>query len=105
MQTHDQNYLRNDQYKTATNLTSRIDLHLAYSTNPYGWFCWVFDQLALPHEAKILEIACGRGDLWAMNVNRVPQKWDIILTDLSEEMLAKTRRQLAQKPRTLEIKH
>lgn len=103
MQTHDQNYLRNDQYKTATKLTSRIDLHLAYSTNPCGWFRWVFDQLALPHEAKILEIACGSGDLWAMNMNRVPPKWDIILTDLSEGMLAETRRQLAQKPRTFKF--
>lgn len=91
----DQNYLRNDQYKTAVNLSARVDLHRQFSTNPYGWFRWVFDQFDLPPQAHALEAACGRGDLWHDNLDRLPPGWDITLTDFSEGMLAEARTKLA----------
>jgi hypothetical protein len=34
-----------EQYKTASNLNARIRLHQRFSTNPYGWHRWVFDQI------------------------------------------------------------
>ena len=53
----DQQYLKNDQYKDAGNLTARAKIHDRFSTNPYGWFNWVFDALKkLPPNARILEV-------------------------------------------------
>jgi hypothetical protein len=56
----DRDILLKDQYQNTGNLTARIDLHLLFSVNKYGWFRWVFDRLAMPPAARILEIACGR---------------------------------------------
>lgn len=100
----DPNYLRNDQYKTADNLTARVDLHKAFSTNKYSWFRWVFDQLDLPSNARILEIGCGRGDLWQENISKVPANWDITLSDFSEGMLAETKTNLAAAAHSFKFK-
>src|SRR6187549_3038005 len=88
----DPTYLLHDQYRTSGNLQARIDFHVRFSTNPYGWQLWVFDHLRLPAEARILEIGCGAGSLWLENRSRVPAGWEITLSDLSAGMLAQARR-------------
>jgi len=85
--TSDQRYLLRDQYKNASNLNARIRLHKRFSTNKYGWPLWVFDQLDLPPKSRILELGCGLGDLWLDNIHRIPDGWDIVLSDLSLGML------------------
>ena len=82
-------FLRSDQYKNADNLKARIALHERFSTNPENWFHWLFDQLQLPEEARILEIGGGPGDLWQQNQDRFPTGWQLVLTDISEGMLLK----------------
>ncbi|MBN2387367.1 MAG: class I SAM-dependent methyltransferase [Anaerolineales bacterium] len=82
------------QYKTAVKLSARIDLHTRFSTNPYGWFRWLFEQIALPPQVRILELACGRGDLWLENLDRIPSGWEITLSDFSKGMLAETKARL-----------
>ena len=32
------------QYQNASNISARIRLHQEYSTNPQGWFSWIYDQ-------------------------------------------------------------
>jgi ubiquinone/menaquinone biosynthesis C-methylase UbiE len=84
----DQGYLTTDQYKNASNLDARADIHLRFSTNPYGWFRWVFDALLkIPENARILELGCGNGLLWKENADRIPAGWNITLSDLSSGML------------------
>jgi ubiquinone/menaquinone biosynthesis C-methylase UbiE len=84
----DQQYLTQDQYKDASNLDARIEIHRRFSTNPQGWFHWVFDTLAqLPDHAKILELGCGAGTMWKECAGRIPAGWVITLTDLSDGML------------------
>jgi ubiquinone/menaquinone biosynthesis C-methylase UbiE len=84
----DQDYLKSEQYKDASNLDARVLIHERFSTNPYGWFQWVFDRLLkLPETAKILELGCGQGLLWKENINRIPKGWTITLSDLSPGML------------------
>lgn len=75
------------QYQDAKNLNARILLHQKFSTNPYGWFHWVFDQLNLPAQCRILELGCGAGTLWLDNLDRIPPGWEILLTDFSAGML------------------
>lgn len=51
------------QYGDATKVSARISLHERFSTNPRPWQRWVFDNLDLRSEARILEIGCGPGNL------------------------------------------
>jgi SAM-dependent methyltransferase len=82
------------QYRDASNLNARIALHERFSTNAYGWQRWVFDQLELPSDARVLELGCGTGKLWLENRDRTPQGWDVTLTDASPGMLREARRNL-----------
>jgi ubiquinone/menaquinone biosynthesis C-methylase UbiE len=91
----DQEYLKKDQYRDASNLDARAEIHRRFSTNPYGWFPWVFDTLeALPDPAHVLELGCGPGYMWKECIDRVPEGWDITLSDLSDGMVDATQRNL-----------
>lgn len=88
----DSNYLQEHQYKDPTKLNARIRLHRQFSTNTYSWFHWVFDHLELPPECRLLELGCGPGDLWVENAHRLPQGWEITLSDFSQGMLEHARK-------------
>lgn len=94
-QIDDQEYLRTQQYHNANKLNDRIQLHVRFSTNPYEWHRWVFDQFALPAAARVLEVGCGPGRLWSRNSDRLPPGWQITLSDFSAGMLAEARQNLA----------
>jgi ubiquinone/menaquinone biosynthesis C-methylase UbiE len=84
----DQQYLTQDQYKDASNLDARIAIHGRFSTNPQGWYNWIFDTLVkLPAKSKILELGCGSAEMWKECASRIPAGWVITLTDLSDGML------------------
>jgi ubiquinone/menaquinone biosynthesis C-methylase UbiE len=101
----DQEYLKNDQYKDSSNLDARVMLHKRFSTNPYGWMNWVFDSLlALPENAKILELGCGPGYLWKENISRIPAEWRITLSDFSPGMLEAAWRNLVITGRAFQFK-
>jgi ubiquinone/menaquinone biosynthesis C-methylase UbiE len=101
----DQNYLKTDQYKDAANLTARVTIHGRFSTNPYGWFRWVFDRLVtLSPEARILELGSGFGLLWKSSINRIPVGWKITLSDLSPGMLDAAWRNLVVTGRAFQFK-
>jgi ubiquinone/menaquinone biosynthesis C-methylase UbiE len=89
----DQNYLH-EQYKNATNLNDRIQLHQRFSTNPYDFHMWVFDHLKLAANSRVLELGCGPGSLWRPNLDRIPAGWQITLSDFSAGMLAEARANL-----------
>jgi len=84
----DRNYLLNNQYRNASNLNARIQLHQRFSVNRYGWLRWVFDRFELPEKCLILELGCGSGVLWSENRARIPSGWEIVLSDFSPGMLA-----------------
>ena len=90
-QLSDQNYLLQQQYKDASNLNARVRLHARFSTNPYHWFLWIFDQFKIPGQARVLELGCGPADLWRMNLERIPPGWDITLSDFSSGMVDQAR--------------
>lgn len=101
----DPQYLKTDQYRDSKNLDARVAIHQRFSTNPYGWFKWVFDTLLkLPENAKILELGCGHGLLWRENVDRIPAGWDISLSDLSSGMLDAAWRNLVVTGRAFKFK-
>ena len=84
----DQAYLTKQQYKDSSNLDARAELHRRFSTATEKWQPWVFDHMKLMPNSRVLECGCGPGWLWRENVDRIPNGCHIILTDLSEGMVA-----------------
>jgi DNA-binding transcriptional MerR regulator/ubiquinone/menaquinone biosynthesis C-methylase UbiE len=102
------------QYQDASNISARIRLHRDFSTNPEGWFPWVFRQSGIEQMAKeapkpsdqsvqlsydrprVLELGCGSGSLWVENISRIPSTISICLSDKSEGMLKDARRNITQ---------
>ncbi len=97
-------YLKTDQYRDSSNLDARAAIHQRFSTNPYGWFNWVFDKLSvLPENARILELGCGPGYMWKACVQRIPAGWNITLSDLSPGMVDAAWRNLVVTGRTFKF--
>jgi len=94
MPSSDQEYLLNSQYRDASNLNARIELHRRFSTNKYSFNRWVVDHFNIPRPARILEAGCGPGHLWAQNADRLPEDWDITLSDFSPGMLQEAQKNL-----------
>lgn len=90
----DSKYLLEKQYRDASNLNARIDLHSQFSANQYGWFKWVFDRFDLPPQALVLELGCGPGDLWSENRDRIPHGLRLHLSDMSLGMLRQAKTNL-----------
>jgi SAM-dependent methyltransferase len=90
----DRDYLLSSQYKTEVNLNARIALHQRYSTNPYPFHRWLYEQIDLAPDARILEVGCGSAAFWQANRDRIPAGWDVTLTDFSPGMLAATKEAL-----------
>ena len=82
------------QYLNATNINARIELHSEYSTNPQGWFLWVYEQCDIVDGLHILEVGSGNGELWYENKGRIPVSVSIVLSDISEGILRDARQML-----------
>ena len=103
------------QYEDASNISARISLHSLYSTNPQGWFSWIFEQFqpAITHASqptlRILEIGCGDGRLWNDNLSLLQAQMtpglSITLSDISEGMLRDARRNLTSHYTTEQYSH
>lgn len=94
---NDPDHLRTSQYRTPGKLQARMSLHDRYSTNTYGWQRWVFDHLltVVPPNGQVLEVGAGPAELWRHNLDRVPQGWQITLSDFSPGMV-EVERQVAE---------
>ena len=80
------------QYQNATNISARINLHHLYAKNTQGWFPWIYEQCQIKEDMSVLELGCGNGSLWVENLSLLPDKIDIVLSDISEGMIRDVRR-------------
>lgn len=103
--TDEQKHLLQHQYHNASNLNARIYLNEHFSTNPYSWQRWVFDQLPIPPDGRVLELGSGSAALWLQNRERIPANWDITLSDFAPGMLRVAQERLSelQRPFTFQI--
>ena len=86
------------QYKNATNISARIRLHRDYSLNQEGWFPWLFSNLHLKAGMKILELGAGNGALWSQNLTKIPAGVTVVLSDISEGILADAKKTIGKQP-------
>lgn len=86
-----------EQYKDASNLSIRMELHRKYTKNPKPWFSWLFEQLSLRGGEAVLEIGCGNGNLWKGQEDDIPSGCSIYLTDISEGMIHDAEENLKRK--------
>ena len=84
------------QYQYATNISARINLHQKYSTNPQGWFTWIYQQCCIRPHMNILELGCGNGALWTENMEHLPKEVSVTVSDISEGMIRDIRRTIGQ---------
>lgn len=98
-----QHYLLNEQYKDASNLSTRLHIIQRLSTSPVDWYRWIFDHIDLAPHCRVLELGCGPGYLWQRNLERIPEDWEIILSDFSPGMLKDARANLVQTRRRFEF--
>lgn len=91
----DSQYIKT-QYQDSSKLNARIRLHQQFSTNQYGWFPWLFDQIRFPSRGCVLELGCGAGNFWLENQTRIPEGLEIILSDFSKGMLEQTCNKLGE---------
>lgn len=82
--------LKKQQYNSADKLSARIRLHQNYSTTDESPISITFGLMLenISQQASILELGTGRGDLWKENSHRIPDDWEMTLTDLSAGMIA-----------------
>lgn len=90
----DQEYLRNQQYKDASNLNARVQLHVRFGSSKNNWQQWVFDHFQLLAESRVLELGSGPGYLWLNNLKRIPVGWHVTLSDFSPGMLQQAQHNL-----------
>ena len=93
----DQHYLRSRQYRDASKLNTRIQLHRRFSTNPQGWMSWLIDHLHLADHHHVLDVGCGPGSLWQSPLAKLAPKARVTLLDLSEGMLIQARDNVSQR--------
>ncbi len=90
-----------EHYKNSSNLDIRISLHDKYSTNPKGWFPWLYETISPSSLQCILEIGCGNGQLWT-NSKCAPKY--LCLSDISEGMLVDAKENLKHLPYSIDYK-
>jgi ubiquinone/menaquinone biosynthesis C-methylase UbiE len=78
------------QYRDSSNLSARQRIY-RFGKPGRSWQHWVFDQLQLTDDAKVLELGCGNATLWKMNGERLPSGWEITLSDASAGMIEAAR--------------
>jgi SAM-dependent methyltransferase len=90
-------YLRDVQYADGANLNARAELHRRFSVNRGSFHRWIFDQVAAPPTARVLDVGCGPGYVWAANLDRVPAGWTAVLADFSPGMVTTARDRLGHR--------
>lgn len=89
-----------NQYRNASNIMARINLHKLYSTNKQGWFPWIFEQMDIKKGQNILELGCGAGNIWVENADNLPDGVSVTVTDISDGMLRDARREIGREDDT-----
>lgn len=73
--------------RDASNLNEGVKLLDRFCSNDYSWYKWVFDNIEINDNDKVLEVGCGNGALWSKNMASINKTASITLTEICEEMI------------------
>jgi ubiquinone/menaquinone biosynthesis C-methylase UbiE len=90
-----------EQYATSKNLETRMSIY-QYSVDPKPFSKWLAEQIVPQNNVKVLELGCGTGDLWK-DLKASFHDCEIILSDISEGMLKKSKENLGEEVFQYEI--
>ncbi|MBR4725069.1 MAG: class I SAM-dependent methyltransferase [Lachnospiraceae bacterium] len=85
------------QYATPKGLDIRMTFHDKYSTNKLGYGPWIVSNYDIREGMKVLELGCGTGSMWLGHDDLVARCGRLVLTDLSEGMLATAKGNLGER--------
>ncbi|MBO4873047.1 MAG: M20/M25/M40 family metallo-hydrolase [Lachnospiraceae bacterium] len=85
------------QYAVPKGLDTRLTFHEKYSTNRQGYGEWLVSHYDIRDGMTVLEVGCGTGSLWLGHDGIVSKCGKLILTDLSEGMLATAKENLGKR--------
>ena len=85
------------QYSSSNGLNTRITFHDLYSTNKDGYGNWILSNYEIFEGAKVLELGCGTGSVWAGHDDLIARCDMLMLTDLSEGMLSVAREKIGER--------
>ena len=83
------------QYGTADRLSTRISIHSKYSTNKQGFGNWITSHYDIRSGMSVLELGCGTGDMWKGKTGLTALCSRLVLSDISEGMIAKAKETLS----------
>lgn len=84
-----------EHYRNANNLGIRIRLHELFSTNPQGWFPWLYEHINFQYVNRLLEVGCGTGMLWKTCTQDLRNR-EVFLSDISQGMVETARTMLGE---------
>jgi len=90
----DRDYLRQVQYGSADNLNARIQIHKRFTNSTQAWEDFILSYLPDLSGKRLLALGCGNAVQWRKNQHRFAPNAIIVLTDISEGMLAEARSDL-----------
>lgn len=85
-----------EQYKTASNLNTRISIHSKYSINKMGFGNWIVSKYEIENGMRVLELGCGTGDMWKSHLDVLGKISELVLTDFSDGMLQSAKEMLGE---------
>ena len=77
-----------EQYRTPENLNTRISIHEKYSVNHQSFGNWITSHYQIENGMRVLELGCGTGSMWLEKDEMIRYCNPLILSDLSNGMLA-----------------
>jgi len=83
-----------EQYASSKNLETRMSIY-QFSVGLQTFPAWLTEQITPAQDIKILELGCGTGGLWK-DLKKSFHNCEIVLSDLSEGMLQKSRENLEE---------
>src|SRR5688500_10376956 len=82
------------QYRNSSNLAARQRIY-RFATSQISLGQLLMQRMDLPTSARVLELGCGHGSIWAAQRAWIDKRWRLVLTDLSPGMLDEAKARLA----------